>query len=717
MATHTNKVSCIYHKDDIPDSSYTRVAAWFLGPKGENVDVLSNAIETSIRHHARFRKRNYNRNDPEYITDQIREDKHYKEAIEKFESNLKDLRDRLTYSVPFFTPRYQAHMDWDLAMPAVVGYVTAMLYNQNNVATEASTVTSMLEMEVGKDLCGLMGFKTTGGKTDPWGHITCGGTVANIESMWVARNLKYMPLAIKMLLITNGKYKDAGCMKILVWPTNVEKEFTSLYMDELLRLDPDLVLNFIGDIGVKCNIKRDKVMADITPLTLQYLGYCEFGQKHGIIMRSPKVLVPATRHYSWPKAATLLGLGEDAVIGVKVDKNCRMDLDELKEKISECKRNNHTILMVVAVLGSTAEGICDDLFSILILRSLAHWEEMNYLIHVDAAWGGYIRTMLPNLNSNIRLNVKSADEQYVPTLSLSHHAQRQLRVLGFADSITVDPHKAGYVPYPAGALCYRNGDFRYIINMGAPYIKSDEDTNVGTYGVEGSKPGAAPAAVWLAHRSISLDNQGYGLVLGQCMFSVKRYYCEWLMLPRINDPFVVSMLHSIPEMKHGYFKGKSEAEIKEYIKENIIGKTNLEISQNKDSMHLLSELGPDVLINAFVFNYKKLDGTLNTDVSKIQELTDKLLAKFCMTEAPEIIQDISVLIMGNEYNSSTYSNILDRVSTELGYKLPQEEYSLNMVNSTILNPWPTSFEFLTEVTDAFREGLIESIQEMNTKYP
>eukprot|EP00800_Vazella_pourtalesii_P016110 TRINITY_DN4522_c0_g1_i1.p1 TRINITY_DN4522_c0_g1~~TRINITY_DN4522_c0_g1_i1.p1 ORF type:complete len:717 (+),score=102.10 TRINITY_DN4522_c0_g1_i1:418-2568(+) len=715
MATHTKKVSKIYHKDDILDSSYTRVAAWFLGPKGENVDVLTKAIDTSIRHHAIFRKGHYNADDPEYVTKDIQKDKHYKEAIEKFERNLEDLRNRLTYSVPFYTPRYQAHMNWDLAMPAVAGYVTAMLYNQNNVATEASTVTSMLEMDVGKDLCGLLGFRTTGGKTDPWGHITCGGTVANIESMWVARNLKYMPLAIKMLLITNDKYKEARGMKIAVWPTKDEKEFTSLYMDELLRLDPDLVLHFIDDIGVRCNIPRDEVTADITPLTLQYLGYCEFAQKHGIIIRSPKVIVPATKHYSWPKAATLLGLGEDAVIGVKVDKNCRMDLDELKEKISDCKRNNHTILMVVAVLGSTAEGICDDLFNILIMRSLVHWEEMNYLIHVDAAWGGYIRTMLPNLNANITLNARSADEQYVPTLSLSHHAQRQLRVLGFADSITVDPHKAGYVPYPAGALCYRNGDFRYIINMGAPYIKSDEDTNVGTYGVEGSKPGAAPAAVWLAHRSISLDNQGYGLVLGQCMFSVKRYYCEWLMLPQRNDPFVVSMIHAIPEIKHGSLQGKSEIEIRAYIKKNIIGKTNQEISRNKDSMHLLSELGPDVLINAFVFNYYKTDGTLNTDVNKVQELTDKLLERYCMTKAPEVIQDISVLIMGNSYPRSSYSVILDRISKELGYKQPQGEYSLKMVNSTILNPWPTSFEFLTEVTDAFREGLIDIIKEMNSK--
>ena len=45
--------------------------------------------------------------------------------------------------------RSQGHMLWDQALPAVVGYFAAMLYNQNNVAAEASPVTTRLEIEVG----------------------------------------------------------------------------------------------------------------------------------------------------------------------------------------------------------------------------------------------------------------------------------------------------------------------------------------------------------------------------------------------------------------------------------------------------------------------------------------------------------------------------------------------------------------------------------------
>jgi vitellogenic carboxypeptidase-like protein len=66
---------------------------------------------------------------------------------------LDDLMKRLHSSIPFFSPRYQAHMNWDTVLPGSLGYMAAILYNQNNVATEASPVTSKLEKEVGEQLC------------------------------------------------------------------------------------------------------------------------------------------------------------------------------------------------------------------------------------------------------------------------------------------------------------------------------------------------------------------------------------------------------------------------------------------------------------------------------------------------------------------------------------------------------------------------------------
>ena len=67
-----------------------------------------------------------------------------------------------------------------------------MLHNPNNVTLEASPITTRYEMEVARQLAGLMGYS---GET--WGHITSGGTIANFEALWVARNLKYFPIAAR----------------------------------------------------------------------------------------------------------------------------------------------------------------------------------------------------------------------------------------------------------------------------------------------------------------------------------------------------------------------------------------------------------------------------------------------------------------------------------------------------------------------------------------
>lgn len=50
-------------------------------------------------------------------------------------------------------------MVWDINLPSIIRYFASMLYNQNNVAAEASPVTTVLEIEVGNDLCSMLGYK------------------------------------------------------------------------------------------------------------------------------------------------------------------------------------------------------------------------------------------------------------------------------------------------------------------------------------------------------------------------------------------------------------------------------------------------------------------------------------------------------------------------------------------------------------------------------
>ncbi|HEX5817274.1 MAG TPA: hypothetical protein VFY20_00250, partial [Gemmatimonadales bacterium] len=89
-----------------------------------------------------------------------------------------------------------------------------------------------------------------------------------------------------------------------------------------------------------------------------------------------------------------------------------------------------------------------------------------------------------------------------------------------ADSVTIDPHKLGYVPYPAGAILLRDRRARELVAVDPPYLtpadeKGGEERFIGRFIFEGSKPGAAAAAVWLSHKVLPLDERGYGFLIGR----------------------------------------------------------------------------------------------------------------------------------------------------------------------------------------------------------
>lgn len=108
-----------------------------------------------------------------------------KRITDKLQELLEGLR---RFSIPFYSPRYSAHMSVDQTLPAIVGYLSTMFYNPNNVAFEASPFTTLIELEVGRELCDMLGYNTTKdiSRLVAWGHIACDGSVANLESVWCA---------------------------------------------------------------------------------------------------------------------------------------------------------------------------------------------------------------------------------------------------------------------------------------------------------------------------------------------------------------------------------------------------------------------------------------------------------------------------------------------------------------------------------------------------
>jgi glutamate/tyrosine decarboxylase-like PLP-dependent enzyme len=106
-------------------------------------------------------------------------------AVPESEANaaLDALSVRLRDNYPFFHPQYAGQMLKPPHPIAIAAYTTAMLINPNNHALDGGPATARMELEVVADIARMFGFETH------LGHLTSGGTMANIEALWVSRML------------------------------------------------------------------------------------------------------------------------------------------------------------------------------------------------------------------------------------------------------------------------------------------------------------------------------------------------------------------------------------------------------------------------------------------------------------------------------------------------------------------------------------------------
>jgi glutamate/tyrosine decarboxylase-like PLP-dependent enzyme len=102
---------------------------------------------------------------------------------ERFASVFTDFTERLRDNYPFFHPSYAGQMLKPPHPAAVAGYLTAMLINPNNHALDGGPATARMEKEVVAQLAGMFGFGSH------LGHLTTSGTIANLEALYVAREL------------------------------------------------------------------------------------------------------------------------------------------------------------------------------------------------------------------------------------------------------------------------------------------------------------------------------------------------------------------------------------------------------------------------------------------------------------------------------------------------------------------------------------------------
>src|ERR1700686_1518611 len=92
--------------------------------------------------------------------------------------------ERLQDNYPYFHPLYAGQMLKPPHPVARLAYALAMWINPNNHALDGGRATSAMEKEAVAEIAAMFGW------TDFLGHLCGGGTMANLEGLWVAGQLR-----------------------------------------------------------------------------------------------------------------------------------------------------------------------------------------------------------------------------------------------------------------------------------------------------------------------------------------------------------------------------------------------------------------------------------------------------------------------------------------------------------------------------------------------
>lgn len=188
-----------------------------------------------------------------------------------------------------------------------------------------------------------------------------------------------------------------------------------------------------------------------------------------------EIIIPDSAHFSFKKAADMLNL---RIVEAKLDDNYKIDVESVREAISD------KTVAIVAIAGTTELGLIDPIEEI---SKIAH--ENNIYFHVDAAFGGFSIPFLKRIGYDL------------PVFDFS---------LEGVCSITVDPHKMGLAPIPAGGIIFRCEEYLDVMAVDSPYLTvKTQSTIVGT------RLGASSAATYAIMKYFG--KEGYSEIAKELM--------------------------------------------------------------------------------------------------------------------------------------------------------------------------------------------------------
>jgi len=174
-------------------------------------------------------------------------------AVEQLPQVLAAVADRLQDNYPYFHPLYAGQMLKPPHPVARLAYALAQWINPNNHALDGGRASSAMEKESVSALARMFGWG------EHLGHLTGGGTMANLEALWVAGQL--MPgktiLASEQAHYTHGRI--SGVLKL---------PFEAIPCDVRARMDMPALKRRIalGDVGTVVATMGTTATGSVDPL-------------------------------------------------------------------------------------------------------------------------------------------------------------------------------------------------------------------------------------------------------------------------------------------------------------------------------------------------------------------------------------------------------------------------------------------------------------------
>lgn len=237
----------------------------------------------------------------------------------------------------------------------------------------------------------------------------------------------------------------------------IEKELIELCAKEIFAGGNEAFDGYVASGGTEANIQGMWVLKNY------FIN--ELGAKPDEI----GLIYSKDAHYSMPKGASLLGLKK---IVTDVDEDSRIVIKEsVCHQIKEAKKSGVKYFIAVMNMSTTMFGSVDNIYEI---TSWLDDLSIEYRVHVDGAYGGYI---YPFVADNLDYTFQNP------------------KIFSFS----LDGHKMLQSPYGTGIYLVRKGFMHHALTEEANYVKGKDYTLIG------SRSGANAIAVWMIMRTYGSD--------------------------------------------------------------------------------------------------------------------------------------------------------------------------------------------------------------------